>query len=482
MAADGQPGGRLREYLRQLPPGSRSSLIKELERTLLRGDDLPGGDVLLQELRGAVRVAHADPAPPNAAPVPRNADPARLFFRPVEPFVVDDDPARKHLGRIARSSLDPIWAFVSRDLVPAEAAAYCEEAARAAAGGNSATVEPLARTLHDRAAARLRESLEEAQSDDRTRRRLIGQVGTPRALDELRDLMRLLSFRYALDAIAAHLPRHVRDFAGEDIENVKALLDSPIGLKGDMLPFGLVLVMGRLGAPWQLIRIAIASAESDDAVRVGGSPYGVAITIVLADVERMVGTLKTDLKRGAAATALLKGIHDAIRGLRTELDLSGDTPWARQLAAIRGEAARVLGAQLESMTARVRRLIRPRSASEVGTRAALDAGDVAETETLIELAGACRNYAGELAVNEVALRTHHELQQYLDSGTKALLDALRSAAPGERNFLQSQADAAVRFCARTFGQEYASLLAKAADVAVKTADAAAAGEHNPARS
>ena len=78
---------------------------------------------------------------------------------------------------------------------------------------------------------------------------------------------------------------------------------------------------------------------------------------------------------------------------------------------------------------------------------------------------ACRNYASELAINEITQRTFTELQQCLDIGTKTLLDALRRAGDGERAFRQSQVDAAVRFCAKVFGQEYASLLTKAADVA-----------------
>ena len=42
---------------------------------------------------------------------------------------------------------------------------------------------------------------------------------------------------------------------------------------------------------------------------------------------------------------------------------------------------------------------------------------------------------------------------------------LRNSGDNERAFRQSQVDAAVRFCAKVFGQEYASLLTKAADVA-----------------
>ena len=91
--------------------------------------------------------------------------------------------------------------------------------------------------------------------------------------------------------------------------------------------------------------------------------------------------------------------------------------------------------------------------------------DVAETEALVGFVTACRNYASELAVNEITLRTFSELQQYLDGGTHALLDALRIASNAERGYRQSQVDAAVRFCAKIFGQEYAALLAKAAEVA-----------------
>jgi hypothetical protein len=117
----------------------------------------------------------------------------------------------------------------------------------------------------------------------------------------------------------------------------------------------------------------------------------------------------------------------------------------------------------------VRRLLRPRPASEIARNSALDAGDVAETEALIELLGTCRHYASELAVSEVTLRTFTELQQYLDTGTRTLIDGLRQAVDSDGLFRQSQVDAAVRFCAKVFGEEYAALLAKAAEVAANAA-------------
>jgi hypothetical protein len=188
----------------------------------------------------------------------------------------------------------------------------------------------------------------------------------------------------------------------------------------------------------------------------------------------MVEELRTDLKRGIASTSLIKCIHDAARGLRTELDLSADSPWARQLAAIRSEISSMLRAEIESAPGRMRRLLRPRPASEVAPNSALNADEVTEVERLIELVGACRNYAGELAISEMTLRTFQEIQQYLDTGTRALLDGLRGAGEAERSFRKSQVDAAVRFCAKAFSKEYAVLLAKAAEVAASPERALAA--------
>jgi hypothetical protein len=129
--------------------------------------------------------------------------------------------------------------------------------------------------------------------------------------------------------------------------------------------------------------------------------------------------------------------------------------------------------EIESTPGRVRRLLRPRPAGKAAT-ARLDPGDVAETEALIELLGACRHYASELAVSEVTLRSSTELQQYLDTTARTLVEGLRGGDPADRPFRQSQVDAAVRFCAKVFGAEFAAVLGKAAEVAANSERKAAA--------
>ncbi len=463
----GLPVERLRDYLRQLPSGARALLITELERAQLRGDEIPGGEFLLQEVRSAVREA--------GERTPRIGNPERLFFKPIEPFLVDDSPEHKSQGRIARATLGPIWDWICRDAAPQEAKTYCDEVSRALIANDTEVATSITRSFQDRVVECIRSALNEAQSDDKARRRLAGQIGTPKALDDVRDVLEILKSRDTLALIDGRLPGHIRNFNDSQVEGVKALLDTLIGRK-DLLPYAVVMVMARLASPWQVIRLAIRSAESDDAIRIASTPYAVAVTLVLADAERMVGELKADLKRGASAlvTSLLKSIHDIARGLRTELDLGGDSQWGRQLASLRAEVSGLLKTAIESTPGRVRRLLRPRPASEIVAGTGLDATDVADTAALIDLVGACRNYASELAISEMTLRTFHELQQYLDTGTQTLLEALRNATPADRGFRQSQVDAAVRFCSKVFGQEYASLLTKAAEVAANSERKAAA--------
>jgi uncharacterized protein with PIN domain len=229
----------------------------------------------------------------------------------------------------------------------------------------------------------------------------------------------------------------------------------------------LIIVMGRLAAPWQLVRLAVRAAGSDTAARIAQTPYGLAIDVVIAEIVRAIDTMRAALGDGhrAQVVPLIKDVHDAARGLHTELDLAGDLPWTRELAAARAEAAALLQTEIEAVPARVRRLLRPRAGEDAVHP--LDAAEVAEAEAALDLFGACRIHAAELALSESTRRVDSELQNFFDSGTQVLLDGLRAASPAERAGRQSQIDAAVRLCGKLFGAEYAALLSKAADVARK---------------
>src|SRR5438105_1871643 len=112
MAGDELPVERLREFLRELKPEARSLLLAELERGLLRGENPPAAGFILDELRAQAR--------DSGRTLARVGNAARLYFAPLEPFLVDDASERKHRGRVSRSCLEPVWQWLARDLMPVE--------------------------------------------------------------------------------------------------------------------------------------------------------------------------------------------------------------------------------------------------------------------------------------------------------------------------------------------------------------------------
>src|SRR3981189_2576485 len=75
---------RLRDYLAQLPPQAQALLMREVERAIERGEDTTVATFVLEQLRKVVRGSDEEVRP-------RTDDPARLLFRPLEPFLIDSN-------------------------------------------------------------------------------------------------------------------------------------------------------------------------------------------------------------------------------------------------------------------------------------------------------------------------------------------------------------------------------------------------------
>ncbi len=445
---------RLRQYLGALSPEVRTLLISELERAVLRGDEDSGAELILAQLRRIARDQREG--------APRVSHSARLFFRPLEPFLVSDRD-HEHPGRISRSSLVPLWTWVRRDLLRHDAKVLIDEVSDAQLAGDDARAEEIVSGFQDRVVEAIGEALEAAAADERLQRRLLAQIGTQRAAEEAATLRCVLKGRAALAELADQLPLQIGNLTNGRLDECKSLIDGATEHDPELFIYALLTVMSRLAAPWQLIRLATKAAASYTAARVAETPYAVAVTIVLAELERQVEELRADLRSrsGVAVGALLKAIHDSVRGLRTELDLPPDNAWARTIANQRAQIADMLRFEIDNIPGRVRRMLRVRDAEGIRPNSELDPDDVAETEAMLKFVGACRNFAGELAINEVTRRTLSVLEDMLERGTRAIAESLRHAGDDDRPFRQSQLDAAVRFCNQVLEPDHAADVSRA---------------------
>ncbi|WP_375411214.1 hypothetical protein [uncultured Bradyrhizobium sp.] len=457
---------RLRDYLAQLPPQAQALLMREFERAIERGEDLAVATFVLAQLRTVVRGA-------DDAARPRTDDPARLVFRTLEPFLVEGSlPARP--GQIRRASLPPIWQWLVRDGAPDAYKAFETELARVRESASSSELDQAVRKFQLAASEAIGSIAAPTSGGDG--QRALGRVGPPNVTEDMLHAGSVLGAHEALDTFSGRLPSYLRIFADSQIASVTAALNVPSLQTPHVLPFALSLVMQRLSSPWQIIRLAIKIAGSDDEIRVAATSCGVAVTMALHELSCVAASLRVDIKRGQFNDVAehLKTIHDGVRGLRTELDLRNDSPWGRQLTALRADISNTLQSEIDSVPGRVRRLLRQRADKDISPGSRLDPSEVEETADLIEFVAVCRTYASELAINEVTLRTFSDLQHYVEHSTETLVQSLRGADQRIRAFRQTQVKAAIRFCDVLFGHDYASLMSRAAENALS-------GERKPSR-
>jgi hypothetical protein len=449
---------RLRHYLAQLPPQSQALLMREFERALERGQDTAVATLVLEQLRKIVRKTEADEDTP-----PRTEDLSRLLYQSLEPFLVEAGiPIR--IGQIRRSSLHQIWQWLGRDGAPDKVRELDAALARLPAGDN-AQAEALAQKIQAVAADAIFELTGPGGGD---KSRALARVGPPNVIEDLYSIGAVLQVREAIATLNEKLPRFLRAFGDSHIASVTAALNVPVLQTPQMLPFALSMVIQRLTAPWQIIRLAIKMAASDDEIRVAATPFGVAVTMALHDLSCLAAMLRMDIKRGRFDNIAenLKALHDGVRGLRTELDLRNDSAWGKQLTSIRADISNALQSEIDSVPGRVRRILRQRAEKDIPPGARVDSTEVEETAALINFVATCRNYASELAINEVTLRTYSDLQQYVERSTESLVQSLRAADHKVRTYRQQQMAAAIRFCEMLFGDDYASLMSRAAENAV----------------
>lgn len=470
-AAAPSPLERLRTYLGALPEAAKSMLVREIENARRRGEEVPGGDLIIAAIRGP---APEQPVPPGPRPAMttaevarRDADGARALFRPLEPFLIDEPIETRVPGRLARTTLPSVWTWLARDLVPADAAAFSQAVSEA---GDDETAQAL---LAGEFLARIRpaiaSALDTAARNAQAHQRLVGRLDSERALVELPELIRILTDTAAIAAPASKLPPTIRNLAEESLANVRSILEPVAVSRRDLIPYCLALIQNRLAHRAQLVRIAVAIAESDDPAKIAATPFRAAVDLVICDLERAAIRARAALReyRFAALGRAVKEFHDGARSLRTDMNLVSEGPWQRRVAKLRSELAADLTAELESLPGQVRRLLRPRQKGELSA-APLTSDAVGEVETRLDLLATCRTYASEIALNELTLRIHSEIQTYLDPTLTQLMENIRQQPETDRALKISQIDAAVRFSARIFGPSYAQLLQKAADVAIQS--------------
>lgn len=318
---------RIWDYLQRLTPLTRSCLLSELERLETCGVDVPGSADILAKLRAEFR---KDGSALN------RTNPSRYFFAPLEPLLVDGAPAHANSGRIARSSLAPIWEWISRDLLPTMTRDYNAQMKQLIASDNQREAQKAAAVFQTKVAKSLEGTLGSPEGATQARARLAAYTASPSAHGDLSKVMGALRAREALTKFDEALPARISDFDDTTAGKITALLDSFRKQNAPALAFALALVAKRLKMPWQLIRLATKAARSKKAVDIAATPYGITFSMVLDQLEDKRLALRIALKRNRVVNAreILVDIYNTEHALQVRVDEFEDSEWGARLRSI----------------------------------------------------------------------------------------------------------------------------------------------------
>src|SRR6267154_5138732 len=203
---------RLRDYLAQLPPQAQALLMREFERAIERGEDTTVATFVLEQLRKVVRGSDDEVRP-------RTDDPARLLFRPLEPFLIDSNfPVRP--GQIRRASLLPVWQWLIRDGAPDQSREFEAALALVRETGTTSGLESAIRKFQLATADAIFKIATPVRGGDKPRE--LARIGPPNVIDDMLPIGSVLQAREALDGLSGRLPSNLRILADPQIGPVTA--------------------------------------------------------------------------------------------------------------------------------------------------------------------------------------------------------------------------------------------------------------------
>ena len=345
---------RLREFLQRLTPPTRNNLLDELERLELSGTEIPGAGDVMETLRAEFRSSGQTQK--------RNSAPARFFFAPLEPLLVDGALQHVATGAIQRGSLSAIWEWISQDLLPTMARDYVKNINELIAADKQRDARQAASAFQTKVVKSLENTLNSPDGAGQIRAKLATYTASPTVFDDLAQMFSAFRARDELTKLNEALPARLPRFEDTDVAKVTPLLAAFIKTNSEQLPFALTLVAGRLKTHWQLIRLATQAAATKNAADVAATPYAAVVTMVLDRLEDKRRLLRIALKheRILVAKEILVDIYDTEYALRVRIDQFAESAWGQRLDALIASITELVESEIKRFPGNVGRVLESR--------------------------------------------------------------------------------------------------------------------------
>ncbi|MEL6359957.1 MAG: hypothetical protein AAFR21_02640 [Pseudomonadota bacterium] len=352
---------RLDAFLEVLPLRSAERLFTAIDQDRAQGmqSGLPH-EALLASLRPLISDAGgAFPARAQSA--------LRILIEPVEDFLIVSRRGRKRPGRIARTSLTPIWRLIENDPATEEAARLADDLeARIKSMGASAALDPeidsLTTAFRERVARGLATIVQHCQESEGYRadiiRRLSGGRGETGAFEDMAELAQLLPLASEITLLKERLARPLVSLTEEEIFEVRRSYAKAFQANPDTACYILLFVAARIDRPWRGLRLYyhLLNARDQSLPQMAADAQGVS-EFLFGDLEGLARMLEKDAEGpfdANDAKIRLRMFSDFASGMAEEAEQASDGVFSNRVEASRDIAASALERFCEQALAAIR--------------------------------------------------------------------------------------------------------------------------------
>lgn len=454
----------LSQMLSSLRPDGLAKLVDGLERDREKGGRMPH-EAIMSKLRPMLaRLGGRRPG---------KTKPLRLFCTPFETMLTSGARDIKQQGRIARTSIMPVWNWLSNDLLPDALPDMCTRIERYAERSDDQELQATVALLHETAAKAIFNAIGEVEGRDE---RLAIMLGGDDVLADARDIAAALLLAPQMAELAARLPRAIDSLNDGMLWTVREVYDRADSEKPGMAIYIPLSVMGRLAEPWQIMRLARQIAKRDDDTMIRGTDLAILGNVMIEDMEAIGLKLKRLRPAEADLADLLakaKRFADISHGLSREIDIRRWGEWGQRLLAARNKVSttiavimarflRDLGKALPLKSMGVYGRAGPRQPSVIKPPSE---ATIAQAEEQLKFLEACRNIGEAIGIHADYKTVRQEIDSYLESYEDGIIEEIRGAKGVELENAREYVAAAARLRHILSGAEAASMLRRQAEVA-----------------
>jgi hypothetical protein len=463
---------RLSALLARLAPTTAVKLASGLERQRLQGVDGLPYDLILSSLRPVLER--------NKGPRPGLPDPLRQFCAPFEDLLVNRRDPSKHLHQIARASIDPVWIWLSTELLPDALHDITARIVEHTLGNDQIALSGSIAVLHASCSAALLSAIETSRGDIAQRRKLERQLGGDAVLEDARLMAEALAVAPFMLRLGAELPKHIGDFDDHLVAFVGELYEDAREALPEYAVYVPLATMTRLSAPWQILRLArkVSGFGNDAAVsRSGLAELGEIFLGEVEDIARGLESLRPGKADLAQMARDITRFAEISQGFIGEIDIRRVSDWGHRILAAR---AKLSAAIAEEMSRFQQDLAKALPIHQVGTYGKNgprrpDVSHEPENDRVAKVMGEMEflstigAVADSIGVHAHCRSIQQQIETYLVAYEDGLIEEIRRTSDAERDHALSFLEVVID-CRETMGEtKTADILRRRGHVAAQAA-------------